>query len=55
MDAWRVVASMRTNVNGRFEDDAERFFGRHPSRVSNADMWRWRAACEAVREMTGEV
>jgi hypothetical protein len=46
---------MRTNPwTGKYEDDLERFFYRHPAKVSTADVWRWRAACEALREMIGE-
>lgn len=46
---------MHTNPwTGVYEDDPERFFDRHPSKISDADLWRWRACCEALREMKGE-
>jgi hypothetical protein len=45
---------MRMNAAGRYEDDMERFFRRSAWDVSNADVLRWRAACEALRELTGE-
>jgi len=39
---------------GTYEDDMTRFFvGRSPWEVSSADIWRWRAACEALRELEG--
>lgn len=55
MERFRLRAAMRTNAfSGVFEDDAGKFFDRHPSRVSSADLWRWRAACAALRELDGE-
>lgn len=38
-------------LSGAFEDDMERFFRRSPFDVSDADVWRWRACCEALREL----
>jgi len=37
-----------------WEDDPEKFFRRPPHLISNADIFRWRACCDALREMTGE-
>jgi hypothetical protein len=46
---------MRRNPwTGVVEDDMERFFRRSPWEVSAADIWRWKAACAAVRELDGE-
>lgn len=51
-DIWRVSASVRTNaMSGAYEDDMTAFFRRSPWEVSDADIWRWRAACEALREL----
>ncbi len=45
VDAW----------TGIVEDDMTRFYtGRTPWQVTNADVWRWRACCEAQREMDRE-
>lgn len=30
------------------------FFGRPPFQVGDGDVWRWRAACEALRELRDE-
>jgi hypothetical protein len=32
-------------------DDLTKFFPGSPWEVSDGDIWRWRAACEALREM----
>jgi hypothetical protein len=46
---------MRTNPwTGILEDDLERFFLRPAHKVSSADIWRWRACCNAQRELDGE-
>ena len=37
-----------------YEDDMERFFRRSPWDVTSGDVWRWRAACTALRELEGE-
>ena len=55
MDVWRFRASMKTNGwTGAIEDDAGKYFNRHPSLISDADLWRWRAAVEALRESSKE-
>jgi hypothetical protein len=52
MDQWRLKASLRTDPwSGQIEDEAEKFFGRSPWLVGSGDLWRWRAACEALREL----
>jgi hypothetical protein len=44
---------MRVNgYSGEYEDDLERFFRRSPWDVSDGEVWRWRAACQALRELT---
>lgn len=54
-DQWRLGASMRTNpVSGVFEDDMTAFFGRRPNEVSDADIYRWRACCDALRDLRRE-
>lgn len=35
-------------------DDLERWFRRHPTQVSSGDIWRWQAACAALRELIDE-
>lgn len=46
---------MRTNPwTGAYEDDMERFFRRSPFDVHSADVWRWRAGCQAERDLSGE-
>lgn len=43
---------MRSNGwTGDYEDDMAGFFDRHPSKVSSADVFRFRAAAEALREI----
>ena len=37
-----------------YEDDLERFFPCKAWEVPTAQVWRWRAACQALREKTGE-
>ncbi len=52
-DQWRLRTGMRTNaMSGMVEDDMTKFFiGRSPFEVSDADIWRWRACCEALRQL----
>jgi hypothetical protein len=42
---------MRMNAAGVYEDDPEKFFRRSPWDVNSADIWRYRACCDALREM----
>jgi hypothetical protein len=55
-DRWRLRTSVRTNpLSGLYEDDMDRFFvGRSPWQVGAGDIWRWRAACQALRELEQE-
>lgn len=51
-DIWRLRCSMRVGADGYEEDDMRAFFiGRNPWEVADADIWRWRASCRALREM----
>ena len=36
------------------EDDMERFFPTRAWKVPAAQVWRWRAACQALRELDEE-
>jgi len=46
---------VRTNGwTGAPEDDMEAFFRRSPWDVGSGDVWRWRAVCQALRELDGE-
>ena len=58
-DKWRLRTSMHTqtipsgqNIRIVFEDDMRAFFvGRSPWEVSDADIFRWRAAVSALRDL----
>ncbi len=55
-DRWRLRCSMKTVIapsgTRLFEDDLTLFFRRSQWEVSSADIFRWRAAVEAERELT---
>jgi hypothetical protein len=48
----RLRASIRTDGwTGRTQDDGTIFFRRSLWDVSDGDIWRWRAACGALRDI----
>ena len=61
VDKWRLRTSMHvvaiqtpTHIRTIFEDDLRAFFvGRSPWEVSDADVFRWRAAVAALRDLDG--
>lgn len=51
-DLMRLRPSVKNNaMSGEAEDDPEKFFRRSPWDVSSADLWRWKAACQALRSL----
>lgn len=46
-DQWRLRCSMLADGGG----DLERFFGRRAWDVASSDVWRWVAACTALRDL----